>query len=402
MCQQALGILLSVRVPRCGRRVSLGVAVAVFAGTSFLPPVSARPLVGWSQVQGGPQHRGFAGHETLVDAGTVSQLQEKWRVPLPPTFHAPSNGTVVVAAGTVYVAAGDVGAFDAVTGAPRWRVDIGGLVLGTPAIIGNLLVVGVEHRGVLALDALTGATVWERRLRTYDVSSVTVSAEQVFVTVPGTLIALRLGTGRVMWSATPPGCNLSSPTRTHDLVIVGGGGTDVSAYDAATGQLRWTQSFGDGCGLSYENWLPAVRDSTVYAGLLQGVAALDLATGTRIWFNSTDISGVFFPMAVTWGTVFAGQDGGQSMVALDRSDGSLRWRRNLDGQAAGFAVFGDLVWVTRSSGFPAGEVEAYLHRTGRRVFSRDLGPVSSGMPPVVQDGRVYVALGPDLVALSLS
>jgi outer membrane protein assembly factor BamB len=368
-----------------------------------IPATDDATMANWSQLQGNAQHTGFAPNEMRLDAQSVRDLQIAWRAPLTQATVSFGRGTAVVADGTVYTAGSDVAAFDAVSGALQWRMDVGGPVVGTPAVAGGLVLVGVDQSGVVALDATSGARLWRRNLPTYGFSSVTVAGDRVFVTVRNQLVALRLKTGGILWSSAEWSaatcCEASTPSYADGLVLVGLRGSIVTAYDAKTGAQRWRRSFGTGSGSSRENWLPAVQGQVVSAGLLDGVAALDLATGKVIWFNDTDVAGVFFPLAVTATTVLAGGDGGDTLVALDLNDGSVKWRNDIDGQMAGVDVFGTLMWGARSTGVPQGTIEAYLRRTGRRVFSIDLG--DGGLPPIVVNGRVYAATDAELVCLTI-
>ena len=72
----------------------------------------------------------------------------------------------------------------------------------------------------------------------------------------------------------------------------------------------------------------------------------------------------------------------------------------MTGKRAGFTVFGTLTWIIRDSP-PQSKIEAYVRRTGRGVFSTDMGEVEGGMPPVVVNGRVYAALGTEVVCFAI-
>jgi serine/threonine-protein kinase len=69
---------------------------------------------------------------------------------------------VIGGAETIYVGANDgaLYAFDATTGAPRWRYQTGGDQVSTPLIAGESAYVGASDGYVYALDAATGVLRW--------------------------------------------------------------------------------------------------------------------------------------------------------------------------------------------------------------------------------------------------
>jgi outer membrane protein assembly factor BamB len=312
-------------------------------------------------------------------------------------------------------ASSNVRAFDAVTGALRWRsVDLGdsglsGIVTGLAAmaVAAGLVVVPVESPPeVVALNASTGAVVWRRplaRLGWY--SSITVAGDRVFVGLddPGRVVALQLQTGSLLWEAACCGRQpVGPPTVSGGLLVVPGTSTTgagmFTVLDASTGARRWRRLLeGDIFPVT------AVRDRVVYAGMTQGVVALDLLTGNTIWQNTTDTPLSFGPLSVTRDLVLAPANDGEALVALDRRNGTLQWRNDIPSQSRarlqGLAVFGALVWSTSrqydEDGNPTGiTVDAYRLGTGARVFFRGIrqsgGDAAASSPPIVIDGRVCV------------
>jgi hypothetical protein len=168
----------------------------------------------WPQLQGDPQHTGFDGSETKLSAGNVDDLQVAWRAPVLRSGEFNDSAPVVVD-GTVYAVGKEVAAFDATTGAERWRAGPGGSSFGTPAVGGGLVVVGLNGEAIVALDARTGAEVWRHKAGSYNATSITISGDRVFVTLSSGLLALRLQTGAVLWQKTYPSCfcTRSTPTR---------------------------------------------------------------------------------------------------------------------------------------------------------------------------------------------
>jgi outer membrane protein assembly factor BamB len=77
---------------------------------------------------------------------------------------------------------------------------------------------------LVALDAATGRTLWDRRLPSADFGCAAVSNDVVFTsTYTGTLYALATTTGRILWSAKLPAGINGCPAVAGDMVIVGAG-----------------------------------------------------------------------------------------------------------------------------------------------------------------------------------
>ena len=108
----------------------------------------------------------------------------------------------VIAHGNVYVSsrAGRTYAFRASTGAPVWQsADVGPLFYSTPAYDGSRLYFGSQNWGFVALDALTGATVWSQFSVFPSQSSVAYANGVVYgTTVNATLVTLSASTGAIV------------------------------------------------------------------------------------------------------------------------------------------------------------------------------------------------------------
>jgi alcohol dehydrogenase (cytochrome c) len=136
----------------------------------------------------------------------------------------------------------------------RWKIECSPLVRN-----GVMYVTGPDGE-VIALDALTGAQLWEHDHHFPLLGGgegplgqnrgVALLGNRVFATTwDSTLSALSAATGKVLWERRVgpyPGTWISAaPLAYRDLVVVGvGGPTNVSrgylaAYDVRTGKLRW-------------------------------------------------------------------------------------------------------------------------------------------------------------------
>jgi outer membrane protein assembly factor BamB len=91
-----------------------------------------------------------------------------------------------------------------------------------------------------------------------------------------------------------------------------------------------------------------VADGTVYMGFPDGkVTALDAATGSVLWTNTLpgrlDFGGVHSSPAVSGDTLYVGSNNG-SAYALDRRTGEVAWEREIGAWvSAGPAISGNTV-----------------------------------------------------------
>jgi outer membrane protein assembly factor BamB len=144
-------------------------------------------------------------------------------------------------------------AVDAKTGAWKWhhrRESHEGFSIRGAAgvtIHGDVVLGAYSDGTVAALDLLTGATRWERRVAPkadfMDVDSTPrVEGGKVFVAAySGSVLALDLATGNQLWEAKTP-----SPLRllTRRDVVVAVTATQVVGYAAKDGEVRWTLPLG--------------------------------------------------------------------------------------------------------------------------------------------------------------
>jgi PQQ-dependent dehydrogenase (methanol/ethanol family) len=145
-----------------------------------------------------------------------------------------------------------------------WTYDLGSYerVEATPIVVGGVMFVTGPWSVVHAVDATSGARIWSydprvpRRTGTRVCCGavnrgVAVYQGRVYVgTLDGRLIALDAGTGARVWEVQTTDTTAmysitGAPRAGRGLVYIGNGGAEfgvrgyVSAYDAATGALRW-------------------------------------------------------------------------------------------------------------------------------------------------------------------
>ncbi|HUN75640.1 MAG TPA: PQQ-binding-like beta-propeller repeat protein [Steroidobacteraceae bacterium] len=172
-----------------------------------------------------------------------------------------------------------------------------------PVVSGNYLYVSLPPATVYALDARSGAEVWHyTRAIPSDfhvcclatTRGVAVLGQRVyFGTLDAHLVALDASSGRVLWDQAVADYKIgysitAAPLPVGDLVITGIAGSEfpirgfISAYDAATGALRWRfRTVPEPGEKGSETW---GRDSWKTGGAATwGIGAYDPALGLLYW-----------------------------------------------------------------------------------------------------------------------
>ena len=199
-----------------------------------------------------------------IDTGNVGQLQARWAAQLP------GDGIVeavpVVVDGVMYTAGppGEVMALDARTGRPIWRYQrkqkvtnpyTSNRVNRGVAVLGNRVFFGTLDAALIALDARTGALLWESQvgdtMQGYTITSAPLAVKNMVITgvaggefgIRGFLDAYDAATGKRLWRFyTIPGPGeFGNDTWLGDSWKRGSGGTWLTgSYDAELNTLYWT------------------------------------------------------------------------------------------------------------------------------------------------------------------
>jgi outer membrane protein assembly factor BamB len=241
-----------------------------------------------------------------------------------------ANGLVVIGGRN-----GEVIAFDADTGAERWRTAVTSEVITTPLVTGGLVVIRSNDGRTFGLDAADGSRKWvfDRGL-------------------PG--LGVR-GNG--------------SPVAGNGFIYLGYDDGSVIALRQADGQRAWEQLIAEPEG---RNDLERMADvdgeiqvgiDAIYASSYKGqTMAIDTATGRPLW--NRDAGGYGGVVLLADRLLLA--DSAGTVWALDRYNGSALWkqdvlaRRQLTSPAiqGDYAVFGDvdgyLHWIRIADGTVAG------------------------------------------------
>ena len=270
-----------------------------------------------------------------------------------------AEGVVVVAppavdAMTAYVPtkSGRVAAFDLDSGRVRW--DAAADTAWAPAAGDGRVFLAVAG-GVRALDAATGATVWERSLPAAAAAPPHWDNGWLVVSVAGgDLIALRAADGEPQWTSPLGAAIATAPVPAADALYLGLTDGRILALELTTGKTRWTRAF-DGRATG----LRALDEQLVVGTTARAVYSLDLENGRSRWRWRVGGPAIGRATADDRRIYFAAYD--HLLRAVDRRSGNLRWRRALPHRPAGSPlVAGTLVLMPSLSP----EISVYDAATG--------------------------------------
>lgn len=229
----------------------------------------------------------------------------------------------------------------------------------------------------------------------------------------GWIYALNAKTGKTIWEYQTSDKIVTSPQYAHGLLLAGSKDGFFRALDAKFGFLVWKTRFGvsewNGMTSGGMRSTPTLYDGKIIMGGCDGVyRAMDERSGKILWETDGGGAGAMSSPALWNGTLFVGHDGLKNInfYALDPDSGEVKWKYPVPTQifstpaaADGIVYFharedhvyalraenGSLVWKTPTA--PA----------GRRWDQIWKSPSKSS--PAVANGRVFVGIGNDLVAL---
>ena len=302
---------------------------------------------------------------------------------------------------------GTVKAVNADDGKEVWSVNLAekdgwfsrkpALLSGGLTIAGGHVYVGSEKAQVYALDAGTGAIVWQTTAAGEVLSRPTASDGLVLVhTSNGQLQALDENSGVVKWTVNldMPALSLrgeSAPAVAFGAAIVGGDNGRVSAVLMQQGQLIWQQRISQATGsteidrLSDVDTTPVIVNGVVYALAYNGnLTALDLRSGQILWKRELGSVNDF----IVDGNRIYVADQNDRVLALTTDGGVTLWTQSdlLHRLLTAPALYnGSLV---------VGDSEGYLHwinpEDGRFMAQQKLDSSGFLTEPVVADGKLLI------------
>jgi outer membrane protein assembly factor BamB len=253
---------------------------------------------------------------------------------------------------------------------------VGPIVVADPVPNGSLLV--LYDPPLLTARNPGGQVVWSREPGPGDPGafpSLTARGGIAYV-LDGGITAVRIADGSLVWSAPAPGGGFLAADADRLYRIRQ---SAITALDPATGAPLWeaevTESFG----------AVAVRGGVVSLAAAR-VACRDGATGQTVWIAAPPPPAVVVDLAIGAGSVMAATAAGE-LLAYDARTGGLVWSRALPAPARGAASSGLTVFACASDG-EKGACLALDESNGALRWS--VGTVGDASPPFVAGGFVVV------------
>lgn len=293
-------------------------------------------------------------------------------------------------------------------------------ITSEPVVAGGVIYT-VDARATVTATSTSGQTVWSRNLtpgrdNATDASGggVSVGNGQVYVTTGfGEITALNAATGQVLWAQDLDAPVNTGPTVNGDLVYVVARDSTAWALETSNGRVRWqrsgtpsTANFGGGAS-------PAVSGEVVIFPFPSGEVAATyprgglprwstVVSGDRLGRAASLINDIGGDPVISGNRVYIANFGGRT-AALDLEDGSRVWTAG-DGAVSpvwptGDSVFlindvNELVRLDAANGAPVWRVSLPNFDEGRTVRQRS---VFAHYGPVLAGGRLIVTSSDGLI-----
>ena len=171
-----------------------------------------------------------------------------------------------------------------------WEVNLPGVAMGNPAVVGDLVFVSTDGGAIVALEANNGDTKWQSDIGSPSDSAPAVAGGLVYVGARDhRVIALDQHTGELRWESNLGNIVLGSPIVAHGTLYIGSTNGKLEALDAATGTSRWSADT-NGWVVSH----PVTDGSVVAAASLgERFVTADPETGRRglVFYSGTPVAG---------------------------------------------------------------------------------------------------------------
>ena len=273
------------------------------------------------------------------------------------------NAGPVIAGGKVFTidTEATVRAFDARNGATLWQSTIGekgekrALAFGGGVSVdGGKLFAATGYGLAVAIDAASGRELWRTDMTTPLRGAPTVEGNRVYVmSQDNQMFALSADKGERLWDATGTVevaglLGIGAPAVAQDTVVVGFSSGELNALRVENGRTVWQDALARTgrttalAALADIDASPVIDNGRVFAvGHGGRMAALDLATGQRVWEQT--IAGTSTPW-VAGDFVYVVTLNGE-LVCLSRTDGKVRWVTQLQRWEKPKKKKGAISWV---------------------------------------------------------
>lgn len=284
--------------------------------------------------------------ETTLTKANVSGLAIRWRTQaawVGDRSEAPEVGGLVFDCSFPAL----IRARSSTTGDLAWQTRFEASYCDVPAIGSGKVYLPLSNpgqqantSGIVALDQATGAVLWQTSWPSGVISALHTNTAPALVgetlyiaDITAGVRAVDARTGTVRWHVQPPGDAQNTGIAVADgRVFVTSsktfGGTTPSglhAFDAATGQLLWSQ-VEEQC--RFVQFAPMVLGDKVITPLCNDgpMTARRASDGQLLWQRTEKNASPLKPLVGHGNTIYSPQYG--SLVAIDADTGAVRWHRD--------------------------------------------------------------------------
>jgi outer membrane protein assembly factor BamB len=291
-----------------------------------------------------------------------------------------------------------------------WKFEDYVLLEFPPVMSGTTLYLLDNYGSAKAIDSRNGRKLWETSAGRLAAASPGLDIKDGLMFVPllsvsrganlsqrpgnGAIKALRMSTGKVVWSRSIPPGSESSPLVVNGIVYTGSQNGTVYALHAKTGKPAWIYHASGAVKGG-----PAYADGKIYFGDYAGrMYALNARNGRPAWVVGTSGtafgfgSGTFYSSpAVAFGRVFIGNTD-NFVYSFSARTGQLAWRTGTGHYVYSSPAVEDTPGLgpTVYIGSYDGRLYALNARSGAVRWSHSTGGAIDGSPQII-GGVVYVS-----------
>ncbi len=228
---------------------------------------------------------------------------------------------------------GIVAAIDKHTGSVQWSIDVASNIIAGVGKADGVAAVVTEERKVIAIDSESGEVLWDRQIeQTVFAPPLVYSGLIILQTIDGDLLALDVSDGEIVWDALydqPEFVVFGSPRPIGigSIVLVGNATGRLFATDIATGLEAWQIYLAaeqSESALGSADTIPVIfGDKLFVADYTKAVVAYDLRVGDLFWEHRRSANR---RLVVDSENIY-GTDLDDTVFALSRDDGTLRWEQ---------------------------------------------------------------------------
>ena len=223
-----------------------------------------------------------------------------------------------------------------------WETPLGGGVMAELVVADDVVYASGMDGVLYAVNARTGAMLWQGATRDYLHSTPMIAGDRVIVgSADGSVYAFRRKDGKLLWRVPTEGPVYGSAAVANGIAAIASGDGCVYGISADTGEVRWRYTLDPGPSAFVQS--PAVTDGKrFYLGAWdQNVYALDVQTGKEVWRYLASDRGFYFSAAIARPALHGERlfipSNDNTLHCIDTQRGAAVWKQNAPGDKFGYS-----------------------------------------------------------------